>query len=481
MPDSEAKSWLWVGIVGLIAAVLRIVSLAYPDQIIFDETYYANEAHSLLSHGAEWDLKEGTPKFVVHPPLGKWLIAVGIHVFGFTSFGWRIAAAVAGVASVIILARLGRRLFRSTALGCVAGLLLALDGMHFVSSRTALLDIFLMVFILASFACLARDRDVVRQRWLQALHTGWTPGAPLPSTLRRWRIAAAVLAGCALAVKWSAVWYIALFLVLVVVWDHSTMRAAGVPAQLRWGVDATRRTIGWALGFGGIVMSTYLASWTGWFADDGASHRHWLRDQGYAEWPVLGDLYNLIQYHAAAYQFHTTLVDNHHYQSWPWQWLLLGGPVAYYWSDQGPCGAENCAAEVLLLGTPLLWWSFIPALIAVFWQAMSQRDWRAWAILAGSAMGIVPWFLYQLDDRTMFYFYALPSAPFLVLAVTMALGMLIGPASANPYRRRYAAIGVAGYIILVGICFWYFYPIYTGEPLPYEEWRARMWLDGLWI
>ena len=41
---------------------------------------------------------------------------------------------------------------RSTLLGCVAGLLLALDGLEFVMSRTALLDIFVMFWVLAAFA-----------------------------------------------------------------------------------------------------------------------------------------------------------------------------------------------------------------------------------------------------------------------------------------------------------------------------------------
>lgn len=481
MPDSELMSWIAVGAIGLIAAVLRLVTLAHPDQIIFDEVYYANEGHSMLVHGSEWNLDENTPKFVVHPPLGKWLIAIGIQIAGFSPFGWRLSAVIAGVISVIIVARVGRRLFRSTVLGCTAGLLLALDGMHFVSSRTALLDIFLTVFILASFACLLLDRDAARRRWLTALENGLDPATGrLPSLPPWWRIAAAVLAGGAMAVKWSAVWYIATFLVLLVVWEYATMRAAGVPRQHRWGVVAVSRTAAWVLGFGAIAVTAYLASWFGWFLDDRASHRHWLRDNGHDEWPVVGALYNLFRYHADAYGFHTTLTSEHDYQSWPWQWLLLGRPVAYYWSDKGPCPSDQCAAEVLLLGTPILWWSFIPALIAVLWYAISRRDWRAWAILTGAAMGIAPWFAYQFEARTMFYFYALPSAPFLVLAVAMALGIMIGNGR-DPTRHTVGVMIATGYVIAVALCFAYFYPIYVGEPIDYEAWRARMWLGRLWI
>ena len=58
-------------------------------------------------------------------------------------------------------------MFRSTVLGATAGLLMALDGMHFVLSRTAILDIFVMFFVVAAFACLVLDRDHRRRAWLR--------------------------------------------------------------------------------------------------------------------------------------------------------------------------------------------------------------------------------------------------------------------------------------------------------------------------
>ena len=67
--------------------------------------------------------------------------------------GKRIAAAVAGTLTVVVLVRVTRRMTGSTVLGCLAGLLLALDGLHFVLSRTALLDVFLTAWVVAAFAC----------------------------------------------------------------------------------------------------------------------------------------------------------------------------------------------------------------------------------------------------------------------------------------------------------------------------------------
>ena len=101
---------------------------------------------------------------IVHPEVGKWLIALGEATFGMDPFGWRVASAVVGTLAVLVMIRLVRRLTGSTLLGCTAGLLLAFDGLHFVLSRSALLDVFMAFFLLCAVACLVADRDWGRAR-----------------------------------------------------------------------------------------------------------------------------------------------------------------------------------------------------------------------------------------------------------------------------------------------------------------------------
>ncbi len=501
MPADRLFSWAATGVVVLIAAILRLVNLSHPPEKIFDEIYYATEGHDLITHGIEWDSDGNTGAFVVHPALGKWIIGFGEWLFGYNSFGWRIMPAVFGIISVLIITRTARRMFRSTLLGCCAGLLMSLDGMHLVMSRSALLDIFLMFFILAAFACLVLDRDQRRGRWLAALEDGLDPssagrrGRPpfrWPGSVPWWRLAAAVMTGCAMSVKWSALWYIILFVILIYLWEVGARKSAGVTHRWR---DTLLDETGWVVAFLVIVVVVYLASWTGWFLTDQGYDRHWLRAHGDHEPPFLGALINLYHYHKDALYFHDHLTAKHPYQSWPWQWLLLGRPVAFYWSSNGPCGAGQCASEVLLLGTPLLWWSFLPALVALTWFGISRRDWRALAIGLGACAGILPWFNWELDDRTMFYFYALPAEPFLILAVVYVLGCFMAapssvaalraPAARRRFdpadRRLYAAIGVGVYLVLVAFTFAYFYPIYVGSTLTYTEWFHRMWLGSRWI
>jgi dolichyl-phosphate-mannose-protein mannosyltransferase len=497
MPADGLLSWYATGVIVLIAAILRLIGLSRPKSQIFDEVYYAVDARNLLIHGVEWDKNTNSGGFVVHPPLGKWLIGLGERTFGYNEFGWRISAAIAGIISVLLVIRLGRRLFRSTLLGCAAGLLMSLDGLQLVLSRAALLDIFLLMFVLAAFAALVMDREARRRRWLRALEAGLDPTLPgragrPPFEFPWWRLLAAVLTGCAMAVKWSALWYILLFVLLIYLWEAGARKSAGVPHPWR---DALLDETGWVVMFGMVILGVYLASWTGWFLSSAGYDRHWLASTGQKEPPILGPLINLWHYHQEALHFHDTLTAKHTYQSWPWQWLLLGRPVAFYWSSAGPCGAASCASEVLLLGTPILWWSFIPALIGLAWFGIGRRDWRTLAIGLGVLAGIVPWFPYELDHRTMFYFYVAPAEPFLILAVVYVLGAIMrgpvrpgvartagGTELVEPADRQLMGGIFAGvYMLVIALCFAYFYPVYVGKIIPYGEWLARMWLGGRWI
>ncbi|WP_344682602.1 phospholipid carrier-dependent glycosyltransferase, partial [Actinocorallia glomerata] len=178
--------WVVPLLVTLLAAALRLPGLGHPHQLIFDETYYAKDAYALLIAGHELVWPEGADDawlagdpqpteeaaYVVHPPLGKWLIALGLQGLGAeTAAGWRISAAVAGTLSVLLVSLIAQRMFRSVLLGGAAGVLTAVDGHHLVMSRVALLDIFLMLFVLAAFGALLADRYRGRRR-LAALGPG---------------------------------------------------------------------------------------------------------------------------------------------------------------------------------------------------------------------------------------------------------------------------------------------------------------------
>ena len=513
MPGDRVLSWVYAGIVALLAAVLRLWGIGFPPEKVFDELYYATEGGEVLRQGYE---NNPGYMFIVHPPLGKWLVAGGIAVFGESSVGWRVPAAVAGSLCVLIVVRVARRMTRSTLLGCVAGLLQALDGLSLVLSRFALLDVFLALFVLAGFSCLVVDRDRARERLaaslaadLEVAHAvpGVSPGLTSRSAqegsaqegsaqegsaqegsaqrrwpwagLRWWRVAGGALLGLSCAVKWSGIWFLVAFAVLSVLWDRGARRSAGsrrptLTAAVR---DLPSAVISLAVA----PVAAYLLAWSGWFLGENSYGRHWA-DTHHEYWSWLpGPLRSLLHYHWEMWHFHSQLTTGHVYQSAPWSWLVTGRPVLFYYpSKPSPtgCGADNCVRSVLAVGTPALWWAFVPALLWMGWLVLSRRDWRASSVLAAFAAGWLAWF--TIPGRTMFLFYMAPLVPFLVIGVTLALGGVLGRARAGETRRLVGLLVVSGYLALVVIDFAWLWPILTGQLVTYDAWHARIWFPS-WI
>jgi len=136
----------------LFAAITRFWNLATPKGYVFDEVYYVDGAKDYLKYGVEVD--KTSPEFIVHPPTGKWIISIGVKLFGDNEFGWRFMGALLGTLSITLIYLITKQLFNSIFLATSAAALMALDGLHLVLSRTALLDIYLMFFVLLAFLLL---------------------------------------------------------------------------------------------------------------------------------------------------------------------------------------------------------------------------------------------------------------------------------------------------------------------------------------
>ena len=491
LPPTDGRGgWAATLLVALVAGLLRVVRLDQPTGRIFDEIYYVCDAQNLLRFGVEVATEggdstaqarcepTGEPGFIAHPPLGKWLIAVGLRVFGVDEFGWRIAAAVIGTLTVVALVRVTRRMTGSTVLGCLAGLLLSLEGLHFVLSRAALLDVFLTFWVLAAFTCLVADRDAVRRR-LSVTDDDALRGAGPRLGLRPWRLAAGVCLGAAVATKWSGLFAVASLVLLSFAWEVGARRTAGVPSPLR---SVLRRSVPASLAVLVVLPSAlYVLSWAGWFATDDGYDRSWADDHPAtgAAGLVPDPLRSLWSYHRGIFGFHDELRQPHPYQSHPAGWLLLARPVAFYFpSDIGlgryGCEVDSCAREVLAVGTPAVWWGFVVASSLLVWLWLAKRDWRPAAVLVMVATAIVPWIRDDLDGRTMFLFYALPGVPFMCLGLALVAGWVLGGADASAQRRRAGALGVGAYVAVVVLNFAWLYPVLAAQTLPYDDWRQRL-------
>ncbi|WP_376786841.1 MULTISPECIES: dolichyl-phosphate-mannose--protein mannosyltransferase [Arsenicicoccus] len=500
------RAWLLIGLVTVVGGVLRFWDVGRPHELIFDETYYVKDGVGLLKGGVELTPKSsitshdvpftngttdvfGTAgNFVVHPPLGKWCIALGEMIFGPTSsFGWRFTVALMGTLSILMIGLVARRMFRSTLLGVVAAILLATEGHHFVHSRTSLLDMILSFWVLAAFCALVADREHSRRRLADRAAALVAQGRDVTYGriglgIRPWRLVAALCLGLAIGTKWSGGFYFAAFGLLTVAWDLSARRAIGEVNWARNGILVDGVTAFFSMTT--IIVSTYLAGWTGWLRSDNGYGRHWA-DTHPADplWSwVPGALRSLLHYHQDMFTSARSITASHPYMSNPWSWLLQGRPTSFYWQnpkrgEQG-CTVDSCAKAITSVGTPLLWWTAVAALVVLIVMWLLRRDWRAGAIVVSVAAGYLPWFLYQ--DRTIFTFYAVVFVPYLVLAVTYLLGLVIGRPEASDARRR-TGLTVAGtFVALCVACFVFFWPVYTAQVIPYADWQLRMWFPS-WI
>ena len=126
------------------------------------------------------------------------------------------------------------------------------------------------------------------------------------------------------------------------------------------------------------------------------------------------------------------------------------------------------------VGTPVIWYVGIPALIAMIAWFTATRDWRAGTVLLAYGAGIGPWAYFALaDDRTMYIFYALPSLPFMIIALALTAGLAIGRVSLTT-RRLFGASAVGAFALLAVINFWWLYPVLAAESIPYQDWYNRM-------
>ncbi|KQY77339.1 dolichyl-phosphate-mannose-protein mannosyltransferase [Microbacterium sp. Root1433D1] len=489
-PDwGRAIRWLAPLVITAIAALLRLINVAHPHQLAFDETYYVKDAWSLWTLGYEGTWGENANDafitlqqlplseqgaFIVHPPLGKWLIALGMAIGGpDNSAGWRLATALLGTASVLLVYLIARRLSGSVVVASVAGTLLAIDGLSIVMSRIALLDGILTFFVLLGVLFVIIDR----QRTIPVLERR-DPDKPDPFWgpmlwRRPWLIAAGTALGAASAVKWSGLYALAGFGLYVVVTDALARRRAGV---VLWPTAAAFRQ--GPVSFVLLVfpaLAVYLISWTGWLVTAG----------GYDRQSDPNPLIALWKYHESMLGFHVGLTRGHPYASPAWEWPLLLRPTAV-WVDSDPtgCGTDHCIGVISAIPNPLIWYAGVAAAIYLLYRLV-----RGWITrrpvgpdlsipLVGLAVTYVPWLMFP--DRTIFQFYTVVMMPFLVIALAMTLRIIAGTREDPLHRRQSGERTVMIFLAFVVLVSAFFLPLWTGMSVPYEFWLLHNWLPG-WV
>jgi dolichyl-phosphate-mannose--protein O-mannosyl transferase len=474
------------------AGFLRFWRLGTPHSIIpLDETYYAPNSFGYLCHGTDMTFAASAPHtcaglepaFAVHPPVGKLLTAIGIKIFGYRPFGWRFIPAVVGTLIVLLIYLIARRLWPEKRWPAVAAAILATcDGLLFVQSRIAMLDIYVAFFVILGVWLLLEDR---------ARAVTWT--GP-----RWWRIGSGFAFGLAIATKWAAIPMVPVVAAVALAWEavrirdvrprvwvaspdaaHGEVEPSPDPGGFLRRTFVTQRSTSMTFQVIALVgtfvllpIAVYLASYTPWMMSSEryvpprctgkASASYWLC------------------YQKEIYEYHRNLkpVDLkgepiHPYQSQPWSWPWISRPASHYNARycENTHTPEPCAAgqnvideEIVGLPNPIIWWSgfFIALPACLFWMIW-RRDETAALIVVLFAPLVVPWFVFS---RPLFLFYMTPATVFLSLMVVHAMVR---------WRWRWLA---AAYVLLAAGAFAYFYPVLTAYPLPLHGtfgWESRMW------
>ena len=341
-----------------LAQALFMIRLSVPHQFVFDEVHYVPAARALITLAG--------PMNIEHPLLGKWLISLGIRLFGDTPFGWRFPSTVAGSVTVVSLFATVWLMTGRLRPALVAVALTLLGFTVYVQSRIAMLDGFMLAFLMAAIAMAA---------WTMRRGGWW-----------RWTLVA-VLLGCAVGCKWLAAPYIAF--------------AAGALVILKRG-DARRfpgiRPLPAIALLGAVSVATYLATFAPAFF--------------YASEPLT--LASLIPFQLTMYERQTQVLPPHLYQSNWWTWPLLIRPIWYLYEP-----ADGAQRGILFLGNPAIMWSGLVAVAACWigWvRSGSARLFAAAWLWTGS---LALWVVIPKSLGCYYYYY--PASFFIVIAIVAAL------------------------------------------------------------
>lgn len=370
----------------VFSALIRLIHLDYPKGYVFDEVYHAFTAKEYLKESkAAWEWWTIPPPGVAyewtHPPLAKEIMSFSMFVAHSTeAWAYRLPGALLGVLSVFLLYQITLELFSSESTALMSSLIFSVDGLNFVQSRTGMNDVYLVTFILASVLFFLKKRFYY----------------------------SALFLGFALSSKWTAIYTLPIYLLLLIRERSFTK----IPFFLS------------------VPLVIYLISYLPFF--------------------MLG--HNFGQFSELQYQmwyYHTHLKAHHDYASPWWSWPFNLYPV-WYFVEYHPNGFIS---NIFAAGNPIVFLGGFAAVIISLVQLIRRKTKELIIPLLGYFIFWLPW---ALSPRIMFLYHYSPSIPFL----SILLGYQI-----NTWTKedKFAKVMMIG-LILLG--FFLLYPWLVGVPLP---------------
>ncbi len=419
--------------IALIAFASRFWNLDGTADVVFDEVYYPKFAQNYL---------RGEPLFDAHPPLAKYIIALGIQIFGYAPFGYRCMTALAGSLLPLVTYEFIWQLSNRRGWAWLTGCFVALDGLLLVESRFGLINIYILLFGMLSQLCMVLALKRSRQRWFWVLATG-------------------LMLGASFSVKWTGLAYI-VGLIAIAGYAWSRYRQTLNAAQILIGLIV-------------LPIAFYFVQWI----------PHLMINPERDIWEL----------HRQIIGFHQNLGVGktepiHPYCSPWWSWVLLIRPVAYFFEMR----PNSMVQFVLAMGNPFLYWlsaiallicitlliasklRFPPKLITQILekQQSPMRSQLVWFMLYVTISFAGHWLPWILSKRCTFLYHYMPASVFAFAALALLVSLMWRSA-----LREIRMIG-SGIFVIVAIGFLFWLPIYIGLPISSGYLPMLMWLRS-WI
>lgn len=388
----------------------------------FDEIYHARTAYEQL-HDIE-------PYECVHPPLGKIIISIPVKLFGMTPFHYRVMGNIAGILMILVMYFIGKELFKKESYGLVAAAIMALDGMHFVQTRIATVDSFLVLFCLLAFLFMIKyihlGKEEQEKKKLKNLFFS------------------GLFIGMAIATKWTA-FFVALGLAILF-FAHFIYHII----QDKFSKKDVKLILYCILFFVIVPIVIYLLSYVPLFLNEGCR---------------IKEMKSFIDYQLNIYNYHSKLEAEHPFTSSWYTWPILYKPMWYYVKYY----ANDMVSTMSCMGNPFIWWTSIASTLFSLVYAIIKREKTILPVLVLIA---TTWLPYFFIGRIMFIYHYFITLPFVMLTIVFLLKNI-----EEKWKTKVVTIGVLA-IFLIG--FIYFYPVYSGKKVSNDYIKQTKWLET-WI
>jgi len=494
-------------IIFLVSLLIRFWGLDRFYYLVFDEDHYVPHAYGYLTNQENFTQD-------IHPPLGRYLIAVSIWLDAhnpftnhdkvlpevlFTTpesfreafrqeslinpFSYRWLTAFCGAWIPVVIASLAKTLTNRQSMGLLAGVLATVEGYFVIESRFALINIFLVLFGLIGVYgfLLGVQKQGVWQNW--------------------WLSMGGIFLGCSMAVKWSGLWFLfgisgVIIFVRLLLWIKA--------------LQLTNNNINFS--------RKHWRSWKNWFSyhlDNLTAGKGYLHQSN----PVfnfrhlgLGKIFvYLLIIPAVTYtlawiphlplnqgmsfidrqkwilESHLISAPDGHPNCSRWhQWLFATAPVGYYLRHYEVNTPQENITIIQGYGNPVVWWlsTIVVGMMTIFalYKIMAivlrkkqselplgDHEWTIFYVVINYWANLLPWLFVK---RCIFQYHYLPAYGFAILSLAWVLDLLI--------TNRHRVAKVTGSLIVVGalLAFQYWLPIFIGLPMSAQDYEQKLWLPS---